>query len=380
MKNVCLAALLAAALLVLPGCWNYKEVEEYDIVAGFAIDKGTGENKYKLTIDVVNISSKDVRPVTRILECEGKTLFDAIRIASRRDPSKLLWSHMQIAIVSEEVAREDIAPIVKLLITDAEPRLKLEILVSAEKTAGEILTSGGQPKSILSYDMNKELDSNDKLTGTTASNSELYQIYNKLGTKGTALTLPMVRNVKNNGEVVPEVGGIAVFEGSRMVGSMGADEATYFLFATNGVKKGLLNLKAASERYDVSLEVSETRAKSIPVYRDGVFSVKIKIATNAFLEEVDVQRDFVGEGGRAELERIAQKAMEENVLATVQDVQRRFGADIYGFGETIRKRYPKEWRALPGEWNEYFKTMNISVEAEIRMIHQSMSDNLIHIK
>ncbi|NCB04164.1 MAG: Ger(x)C family spore germination protein, partial [Clostridia bacterium] len=188
MKNVCLAALLAAALLVLPGCWNYKEVEEYDIVAGFAIDKGTGENKYKLTIDVVNISSKDVRPVTRILECEGKTLFDAIRIASRRDPSKLLWSHMQIAIVSEEVAREDIAPIVKLLITDAEPRLKLEILVSAEKTAGEILTSGGQPKSILSYDMNKELDSNDKLTGTTASNSELYQIYNKLGTKGTALT------------------------------------------------------------------------------------------------------------------------------------------------------------------------------------------------
>lgn len=361
------------------GCWNYREVEKLDIVAGFAVDKGTGENPYRLTLDVVDISAKDSQSKSKVVECEGKTLLDAMRNASMREATMRLWSHAQIVVVSQEVAREDISPVLKLMIADNEPRPTLKFVISYEKTAREIFLAKTTGNSIISYDINKALDYSSDLTGTVLNTNHLYQSFNILSAEGESLVLPVVRNVMNDKEKVTEIYGVACFKGSKLVGFLEPEDTRSFLFATDGLNHGILNERTIGPEYDVALKIKNSRSNVTPVYQDGKITMKIHIKTDVSLDEVDVSANYSNQEGREKLQSIAQQALRENVTTIVTKVQREFGTDIFGFGEEIRRKYPKQWHALRSDWDEHFLDVSVEVTANVNIIHNALATNVLDI-
>lgn len=379
MKKIVLACLIFAGLALFSGCWNYREVEKLDVVAGFAVDKGTGENKYRLTIDVVDISPKDSQSKSKMIECEGKTMFDAMRNASMREATMLLWSHAQIVIVSQEVAREDISPVLKLMIADSQPRPTMKVLVSCEKTAREIFLAKTTGNFVISYDINKALDYSSDLTGTVLSTNHLYQTFNILSAEGESLVLPVVRNVINDKEKVTELYGVACFQGSKLIGFLEPEDTRFYLFATDGMNHGILNERTTGPGYDVTLKIMQSQTKVTPVYQDGKITMKIKIKMDVNLDEVDVSRDFSNKEGREKLQSIAQQSLQEHVTAIVAKVQREFGTDIFGFGEEVRRKYPKQWRTLRSEWDKHFLDVSVEVTAKVTIVHNSLASNVLHV-
>ena len=128
-------------ILSLTGCWNYDEVEDSAIVSGIAIDKGSEGNGYLVTTEIYNFSGsgKENKIESKRIAIEGKTLPDAVKNAVKISPKKLYWGHSDIVIISQEIAKEGILPVVDALIRAFEPRIQMNILVSKEKTAKEIL-------------------------------------------------------------------------------------------------------------------------------------------------------------------------------------------------------------------------------------------------
>lgn len=379
MKKIVLSCFVFAGLVMFSGCWNYREVEKLDIVAGFAVDKGTGENPYRLTLDVVDISAKDSQSKSKVVECEGKTLLDAMRNASMREATMRLWSHAQIVVVSQEVAREDISPVLKLMIADNEPRPTLKFVISYEKTAREIFLGKATGKSIISYDINKALDYSSDLTGTVLNTNHLYQSFNILSAEGESLVLPVVRNVMNDKEKVTEIYGVACFKGSKLVGFLEPEDTRSFLFATDGLNHGILNERTIGPEYDVALKIKNSRSNVTPVYQDGKITMKIHIKTDVSLDEVDVSANYSNQEGREKLQSIAQQALRENVTTIVTKVQREFGTDIFGFGEEIRRKYPKQWHALRSDWDEHFLDVSVEVTANVNIIHNALATNVLDI-
>jgi spore germination protein KC len=114
------ACFLIIAIMIFPlgGCWNYRGLNEMAIVIGIAIDKNTQNDNYHLSFEMVDTSSpiKEKGPSSKIIESEGKTLFDAARNAKKKTTNKLYYGHTQVVVLSEEVARnEDMSNIIDWL-------------------------------------------------------------------------------------------------------------------------------------------------------------------------------------------------------------------------------------------------------------------------
>jgi spore germination protein KC len=239
-------AILLVLLLVaapLQGCWNYREVDTLNIVAGFAIDKGYEGYKYHMTIDIADTSSagKDKPVVSTFVETEGDTVFDAVRKAMKKTGYRLYWPDCQIGIIGQDVAQESILPIIDFLMRDAEPRMTMELFVSQEKTAKEVLVQKTTTMSISSFEIDKLYELNE-LYDPVSPYQLLYEDYNTLASEGRALALPTLHLVTNMDTKTAMLNGTAIFDKDRLKGYLTAEDSFYMLFAMDRIKGGVFNV------------------------------------------------------------------------------------------------------------------------------------------
>lgn len=50
------------------------------------------------------------------------------------------------------------------------------------------------------------------------------------------------------------------------------------------------------------------------------------------------------------LEKRQAAVIESEVKAALRKAQAELGVDIFGFGEAVHRKYPKEWQELKGRW------------------------------
>jgi spore germination protein KC len=369
-----LAMMMSLMLMVslCQGCWNYREVDMLQVVAGFAVDKGYEGKKYHMTIDLANTSSagKDKPVSTTILETEGDTVFDAVRNTVKKTGNKLYWSDCQIVVIGSDVAEESILPIVDFLMRDAEPRLTINLLISKEKTAKEVLTAMPATVPIASFEIDKEIELNAKNQGTTVA-YKVYEVYNQLADKNKGVTMAVIHNSENNGKLTNELDGIAVLRNDRLIGFLTPDDARNFLFVVDQVLGGVLLVKASTGNVIAALEISENKTSIKPEYDGDRITLHIKTSTTAALGELDTTQDYINKEGRKKLKLMAEQQLQNQIRDTIQMVQNQFGVDIFGFDDVVHKSNLVIWNRVKDDWPETFKNLKIDVLSEIDIVNSA---------
>ena len=98
------------------GCWNYKELDDYSIINGIAIDKT--DDKYEVTVLISNASkSSGESPDSSeskgiVYSGKGNSIFKALKDISLISPKELYLDHFSILIISEEIASEGVYNVV----------------------------------------------------------------------------------------------------------------------------------------------------------------------------------------------------------------------------------------------------------------------------
>ncbi len=370
-KTTC-SLLILSLVFLLSGCWNYRGLNEMSVVIGIAVDKAPESGCYHLTFEIVDLSSsmRDKGAQSKIIESEGKTIFDSVRNAKKRVNNKLYIGQTQIVVFSEEIARsEDLSGITDWFLRDSEMRETIYVLISQEKTAREIIASKGIGQGIVSNEI-REIVENDKVSTSSILDVEFYQVFNTLRVEGKSLTLPELHTVINNDETVVEANGTAVFKGNKMIGHLTPEESKYYLFAINEIKGGILTLSSAGDgRTDISLEISENSTKSSFKYIDGKIEILIHTDTTVFLGEIMVHNNALDDKQIAALEADAEAKLEASISQVVQRVQSEYGSDIFGFGSMIYKKDFRLWNKLKPTWDEQFKTLEVEVESDIHILN-----------
>ncbi|MNG23099.1 hypothetical protein D3C84_1076630 [compost metagenome] len=54
-------------------------------------------------------------------------------------------------------------------------------------------------------------------------------------------------------------------------------------------------------------------------------------------------------------------------MTGVRHVEQRYGVDIYGFGETFHRKYPKYWHKWKADWNQRFADMPVEVQIHYKL-------------
>ena len=367
-RKFVLFLLLVVYEVSLTGCWNYREINRLSIVSGLAVDKAS-DGSYLLSVEIVNIEEggREVKIKPKILETKGKTIQDAIRNALKITSPRLYFGHMETVVISETVAREGIYDIVDFLSRDIEPRMNIDLLVSAEKTAGAILHSQSVTTQIRSYELDRML--RDQKDASKILRVQVYEFINNMAGEGISPVLPCVKGIANEGMETSELSETAIFKGDKLLGFTGDEETKYILYVQDKVKGGLLDLENVANIRDAktSLDIFSSKTKIQPVYENGKFKMIINTDTKTRINEQATNFNFTSTEGIALLEKEAGKQLETGIKNTIRELQKDYNSDIFGFGATIKRNMPDLWKKVEKDWPTLYKDLEVSVHSTVRI-------------
>lgn len=362
----CLMAL--PLILLLNGCWNYRGLDQMNIVVGIAVDFDETENMYNVSYEVADLAGADKnKGITgRIITSKGKTMFESSRNAKLRDPDKLFFGSPPVLIINQDYARKrGIMNMLEWFLQDGECRETMYVAISQEETASEILEGGKSSNSIVSSNLHDMIGEDKDVTGTVFK-TELYQVYNSLFSPRNSVVLPALRKVQNQDETVPELNGSAVIKDGKLVGYLTPEQSRYLLFVENKLGSAILTLSIPEMKTeDISLEVFTDRAKKSYRIEDDKIIVEIKVRNHVAIGENQMNIDVMDEEVIKQIERAAEQLIETNTQNVISILQHEFNTDALGFGEMIYKKDYKLWNKLAPSWDEIFPTLEVKISADV---------------
>ena len=169
-------------IFLLTGCWNYQPLDEIEIVTGFAVDIDETTGQYLVTYETVDVETnvKESGPKPKIIQAEGRTLFDAARNAKMREQRKLYFADTVMLVIGQGVLKkEDIEGIFSWFLHDAEVRETMYIAISAEEHARDIFMKVKDQKGLASMILH-DIIHRDKSITSSSHEVMLYEAYNML--------------------------------------------------------------------------------------------------------------------------------------------------------------------------------------------------------
>ena len=365
-KRFLVCLLMIISTLLFSGCWNYKGLDQMDIVFGIAVDFDKEAGRFDIAYEAADLAGagKDVGIKGRIIQSQGKTLLDAARNAKRKEADKLFFGSTNVLIISQELAQEiGIRPVINWFLRDGECRETLNVVLSQENTAESILQRSEQMSGIVSLNLHDILREDSGVTASSL-NIKLYELYNQLSSVRNAAILPALRKVENSNQQVAELNGVAILKGDKLTGFLTPEESKYLLFLENRIKGGVLTLSLDDKKFDdISLEIFRNKTKKSFTHDQGKITVKIATKTRVSVDES--QLDMMDQEVIRQITEAAENMLETNIHNLISKMQHEFQIDIFGFNEMIYKKDLKLWRQLEPSWEKIFPTLEIEVDSEI---------------
>lgn len=364
--------LILVSALSLSGCWNRRELDTLSIVSGVALDKGEQTDQIKVTVQVIKPS--EIKTTTSKgggggaggpapyfdLTETGTNVFETVRRMLDTSSRRLFWPHNQIIVISQDLARGGVRKYLDFFIRDHETRLMVFLLVSKGQAA-DILTETTDLEKIPSMEMAKII----KDIGTTsfAPQITLKKFTERLLSKTTAPVAPIVYLTNKEGHVA----GTAVFKQDKLVGELNPMETRGLLWVTGEVKGGAIDVESLSGIGKNSLEIIRADKKITPEITDDKITITVKVREEGSLDSEMGSEDLTKLPAWAALEEKQAAAIENEIRAALEKAQ-ELNTDIFGFGEAIHHKYPKQWKEIEPMWDEIFPTLeiNVTVDAKLR--------------
>ena len=361
-------------VMTLCGCWNYRGLDQMDIVVGIAIDFDKETNQYKISYEVADLmgADKDSSIKGNIVESQGKTLFDAARNAKRKEPDRLFFGSAYIVVISQEVAREmGIAPVIEWFLRDGECRETMCIALSQQDTAKAILESPEGASGIMAVKLHDIIMEDSQVTASSM-NRKLYEVYNMLKSPRRSAMLPALHKILNGDQESCEINGTAVCKEDKLAGFLTPEESKYALFVEDELKGGILTLSMANwQTDDISLEIFKSKTKKSFTYEQEKMKISIETDTSVAIAENQSRMDIMEEELVKKVEDAAARMIEKKIADLITKIQDEYNADIFGFGEMIYRQDLPLWRQLEPSWDELFPTLEVEVASKVHVVNSA---------
>jgi len=352
--------------IVLVGC-DYKEINDMPMATGMAIDKV--EDSYLLTAQVIAPMAAGGGASTKqiFINSAGSSIVDAVRDFVMKDGGKkVFWGHLGYVVISHKIAEENISEVLDFLIRDNDVRDDIFILIGEEGPKAENLFFDGLQEEELSFyvtDALKNVDAVSKYDPVI-----LEDLVNSLNSTGKAIVIPILsrENVLGLERVIIDNG--VVIKDGKIVGDMEGEEIRIMRLLQNKEEGGVyvIEYNDKGNKSKVSLEVDKSKTNIKIDKKDDSFYIKIDVVINAFVGEI-VSRDvsIIEYDKIVEFEKQAQQEIKKKITESIKQAQKEYKADVFGFGEMVKIKYPKEYKEIEEEWHSVFSSIEFETNVKV---------------
>jgi len=374
--------LLIISMTALSGCWSRKELNDLAVVMALGID--LDKEGYAVSAQVMNPSeagnqkggSTGSLPVVTY-KSVGKTIPDALQRMLGITPRMLYLSHIRVIVFGEAMARHGVSDALDFISRDHQLRTDFFMLVAKNSEASKILEIVTPFEHIPADSLYSSILISHKKWAATGKVT-LQQFITELERGGSNPVMSGVQllgdfhegeSAKNVQSIKPKTliqhAGIAVFKRDKLVGWLGEPASKTVNYIMDQVDSTVGNVSCPGGG-TAGFVVSKTHSSiEIMLNDEGKpeFTVNLNMEANltAFESTIDLDKP----SSIAGIEHSLEKKLNTNMTRDIKEVQRKYGSDIFGFGEALHRQYPRLWKDYREHWDESFKTVKIQVRSKV---------------
>ncbi|WP_336776391.1 Ger(x)C family spore germination protein [Paenibacillus sp. MMO-58] len=338
-----LVILLCLFMLITPGCWDSKDVDNRLMVGVIGLQKSSDSSlKVWFRFPLPKGTQENKKNDFFTLSQYGETVSDAMNRVKYKLPKALDPSSTRAVLLDESLAHAGLDPYLEFAIR--ERSVPLDAVVAVIRGDMERIFTNTNPTGELTGIYTK-LFFEPYAGGIPRKNKMmLWEVYSKLYSPFHANLIPLLTEGKQNSFVLA---GNAIFVKDKIVGELNKDESLLYEIFTHRFHDSEVELMSKS---DVRIVHNRTRLKT--ALKNGKPVIQIDCSLVTTLIDSSRSRKQNASEVVAELE----KSLNAHAKSMFEKTQRA-GADIFGFGNRFRSRLqPSEYE----KWPEMFKHAEIS--------------------
>ncbi|MGG1677942.1 Ger(x)C family spore germination protein [Neobacillus sp. NRS-1170] len=372
MRVISKLPLLVMSVILLTGCWNRVEINDIAIVTAIGLDLVEGD-KIRLSLQVAlpsklgpAVGGSNSGKSTIVISETGRTVSEAYRNIQGKLPRRIFFSQSRVLLVSEDLAKKGVSHIIDFHTRYAEPRINSFIMFTKGR-ASKILKSMPRFESASAEEM-KELAKQD-----LGMKIYVRDFLNMLLTDGLEPFAPQfslkpleVKTKDKSGEI-QALNGIAVFKKDKLAGWMDPVETRGLLWIRNEMKAGIITVNVPKEKGGgyVSMEIVRAEAKLVPAIKHGTLRMTVKITSEFSVIENDSKLKLFETKIIEDIQEKVENEIKDRLQLVVNKAQNDFRSDIFGFGQTVYRKYPKQWNTrYKKNWEQEFAQLDVSIDSK----------------
>ncbi|MGI5911270.1 MAG: Ger(x)C family spore germination protein [Syntrophomonadaceae bacterium] len=373
MRQYFLIMLVLTFVWTMVGCQTQ---EVTDIASALGIGLDLNEEKISLSVQLakpINPQQSQENP-SLIALATGATASEAGRNLSLRLPRKTLWSHANLLLLGENLAKQDLGLVMDMLVRNIDIRKSSLMYITKGYTPQEIMQAETPLVQYSALGLQDLMQTQEQQLGIFVP-LNLGEFIQRLSTPGTDPLVPQVTLEKQGDKMVPTLKGAAAFRGRKMVGSLNEDEVRGYRFLLPGSKKGgiLIVPSPVNPERTITLEITRFQSKSQAIVSGD--SIRMQV-------EIDVEGNFYDHNSPGQvltpehlktIEKLANKEIMRQCNASIARAQ-DLKSDIFGWGRQVEISSPQTFKKLVPDWDEIFSEIKAEIKVNYSLRRTYLAD------
>lgn len=368
-KNKLLIGIIILIFLLLPGCWDRREVDLITFPLALGIDKNPAGAGYKIYAQISETKTSGqggtMQIEYKVLESEGNTVTEAFVNMAAQVQQNISWQHVKAVVVSEQLARSGLKEAYEALGRSEAIRLNIFALIT-ESNIKEMLMVLPTAQISLSTPL-QGVEIIKQRTSEVAAIS-LRDFFRQMFTLGSNPVQGKVELVSQGKSKDLKFAGCAAFKKDKMVGWLDTQQTFAWTEISDKVGNSTIVTPCPGDS-DKKLSFFPLVSTSYitSVISDDQIKIKVKIKLEANLSEESCPISINPETIK-QMEKAVNQVEKKIVTETITKAQKEFQSDIFGFGEKVRRQDRQYWQKHKNEWDHIFVDLpvEVSIESKIR--------------
>lgn len=362
--------LILCILLILPGCWDYRDINERSIVLSVGVD--TLGDQVEFTGEIAKLRSgagedmnQNLAEGTYYMEAYGKD-FEEVRIHyDATFPYPIFLGATQSVIFGENFAKQGIEPYLNRINKFYDYRKTLITIVS-QVPPRELYKINQDKETSVGLLVEKIVDNLKRNKMTVYSSFD--ELLSLIQLDGVGYLLPYV-GLKNDDIAYL---GLAVMKDSKLVSIIDYEETDGLIYAL--AEKPVLTeslFSSEDKENKASLRTAVKRRRIKTEYRDEKVVFNMDLLVNGELRYQYFLRPIPKEEEKY-LENLICQKIKKDITNIFERSQKEFKCDIFQFAKHFRAEHPEIYRKL--NWEEAYMTAELNVNVESEIINLGLTD------
>lgn len=374
---------LLILIILISGCYNYKEINDYAIVSAISIDKSKKENtKYTVGVQIMNAKKDEESDSSSIAfyKSDGNTIYECMQKILLDLPKELYLGHNEVVILSDKLIKKE-SPLnfLDYFTRDSQIEKDSLVIISKEENAYDILKIITPLETIPSRNLKETIKVADDIKGTLSAIT-LDEFIASLSNNGEDPILPTVKiegrvdkgkQTKNISQSDPNakiaLSTLGYFENSKLKGFLTNEEEEGYKILSNTGNGTYINVKCDDKNY-ATIKIKSSKTKEKISFKNNKPFVKLDNSINARLIEYNCKIDFLKNNKKIKkLEKDASIKTKKLINKAIKKLYKKNHSDVLMYGEKFNGRKNRILKKLNIKEKNVKKLVKFNLKTKVKI-------------